>query len=368
MNVPFVELHSQYESIRRDIDRAIAGVLTDGIFIGGERVDAFEREFADYTGTKHCIAVNSGTDALVLGTRALELPKGAEIIIPANTFYASALSATENGFTPVFVDCDDEYGISLTDLKKKLTKKTAAVCVVHLYGRADKYDDIRRIVHEYNKSIKLFEDAAQAHGAYAGKRRVGTLGDFAIFSFYPAKNLGAYGDGGAVTTDNNSLAKKLRLLHEYGQTKKYHHDTLGVNSRLDTMQAAILSVKLKKLDEWINARQAIAHQYSTLLQDIPGVTTPPDTEDRPGTYHLYVIRHNKRNQLHDYLMSQGINTQIHYPIPLHLQKAFAYLGHKKGDFPNAEAYAKTMLSLPIYPELTPKQVEYVCHHIRAFCC
>lgn len=367
MNVPFVELQSQYKSIQKDINRVISDVLTGGVFIGGEPVAAFEREFADYIGTKHCIAVNSGTDALILGARALELPKGAEIIIPANTFYASALSATENGFTPVFVDCDEEYGISLPDLKKKLTKKTAAVCVVHLYGRADNYDEIRRVIHGYNKSIKIFEDAAQAHGARYKNRQVGTLGDFAIFSFYPAKNLGAYGDGGAMTTNSAIIAKRVQLLHEYGQTKKYHHDALGVNSRLDTMQAAILSVKLKKLNAWIHARQKIAHVYRTQLQGIPDLVTAPETVDRPGTYHLYVIRTPKRDALHTYLHKQGIHTQIHYPIPLHLQKAFAYLGHKKGDFPTAESYAKTMLSLPIYPELTTKQVEYVCHHIRTFC-
>lgn len=366
MKVPFVELTSQYHNIQREIDAAIATTLKNGIFIGGDPVSLFEQQFADYISAKHCLGVNSGTDALILGARALHIAPGSEVIFPANTFYASVLAATSNNLKPVFVDCDSEFGMSLEDLQDKLSKKTAAVCVVHLFGRADKVGEIREIINRFNPSIHLIEDAAQAHGARYKNRVVGTFGSFSAFSFYPAKNLGAYGDGGMIATNSAQLKKRLLLLHEYGQSKKYHHDSMGTNSRLDTIQAAILSVKLKKLDGWLARRQYIARVYDRCLSPLSGMRLPQNSTERPGTYHLYVIRSPHRNRLQEYLHNHGIQTQIHYPIPLHLQKAFAHLGYKRGDFPHAEKAAKEMLSLPMYPELSEKQIAHVCQTITSF--
>lgn len=365
MIIPFVELNTQYKSIKKEIDEAIKRVLTNGIFIGGEEIPAFEKEFARFIGAKHCIAVNSGTDALILGMRALGIKTGDEVIVPANTFIATALGATENGLKPVFVDADEtDNGINLADLKKKINDRTKAITLVHLYGQPDKIAEVQETIRKSGKKIHLVEDAAQSHGAYYQGYKSGTYGVFSIFSFYPGKNLGAYGDGGAITTNNDKLAERYRLLHEYGARKKYYHDSLGINSRLDTIQAAILRIKLKHLSDWNKKRQELAAYYtSQLTKKVPAVITPTVYRERKSIYHLYVIRTKKRDQLMKHLKEKNITTLIHYPIPLHLQKAFKYLGYKEGDFPVAEKLAGEILSLPMYPELTKKQIDYIVDSI-----
>lgn len=368
MNIPFVDLQAQYKGIKQDIDLAISHVLETAKFIQGPDVGLFEKEFSEYLGASYCIGLNSGTDALILGIRALNLSPGDEIILPVNTFFATALGVTENKLKPVFVDMDSsDYGISIPDLKKKITKNTKAIIVVHLYGRPDKLEEIQEVIKESGQNIYLIEDACQAHGAMYKDKKVGTRGVFSAFSFYPGKNLGAYGDGGAIVTNDESLVQKYKMLREYGQKVKYLHESLGVNSRLDTMQASILRVKLSHLDSWNKRRQELARYYSKKLQPLShNVTTPIEFESRQSVYHLYVIEVDKRDALLDYLHNQGIQSLIHYPVPLHLQKAFEYLGYKKGDFPNAEKSAGRILSLPMFPELREDQVDEIVSTIQKF--
>lgn len=367
MSVPFVDLKGQYHNIQSEIDAAIKRVLEKGQFIGGEEVEDFENEFAAYLDSKHCVSMNSGTDALILGVRALDLPSGSEVILPANTFYATALAASENNLRPVFTDIDEtDFGMDLSDLKKKITSKTKAVIAVHLYGQPDKMDEIQEVIKQSGKDIHFIEDAAQTHGAKLNGKRVGTTGIFAAFSFYPGKNLGAYGDGGALTTQDDALAKKYKLLREYGSEQKYYHKSLGRNSRLDTLQAAILRIKLKHLDTWNAQRQKLAAYYTEKLASIKGISVPHHFENRAGIYHVYVIRASKRDELQKYLASKGITTIIHYPVPLHLQEAYAYLGYKTGDLPKTEKACEEILSSPMYPEMTTEQADEVIKVIREF--
>lgn len=350
--IPFVDLKAQYQIIKREINEAIGKTIKNFQFIQGEGVKLFEKEFARYLNVRYCITVNSGTDALILGIRALELKPGDEIIVPVNTFIATALGVSENGLKPVFVDIDDDYGINLDDLKRKINSRTKAIILVHLYGQPDKIDEVKEIIKKTGKKIYLIEDACQAHGADYKGIKVGNFGIFAAFSFYPGKNLGAYGDGGAIVTNDKKLAEKYRLLREYGQIKKYYHQTLGVNSRLDTIQAAILRVKLRYLDRWNKLRQKHAKLYTEILnKNLPFIKTPKEFPERRSVYHLYVIRVKKRDQLFNYLQNKGVQALIHYPIPLHLQEAYKFLGYKKGDFPIAEKVASEILSLPMFPEL-----------------
>lgn len=365
--IPFVDLKIQYTSIKKSMDNAISGVLADSHFIHGPEVVDFEKEFAEYLHASNCIGVNSGTDALILGIRALGLSAGDEIIVPVNTFIATALGVTENGLKPVFVDMDPDYGMSLEDLKKKITKKTKAILVVHLYGMPDKLDEIQKIIKNSGQKIYLIEDACQAHGALYHGKKVGTLGIFSAFSFYPGKNLGAYGDGGAIVTNNAELAEKFKMLREYGQKEKYIHESLGINSRLDTIQAAVLRIKLSHLDSWNAKRRELAAYYSKELRNISGVIkTPSEFDTRTPVYHLYVIEVDRRDALLKFLNDTGIQALIHYPIPLHFQGAFGYLGHKKGDFPNAEISSGRILSLPMFPELTKKQIDIIVSTIKKF--
>lgn len=366
MIVPFVDLHAQYKSLKSEIDSAVSRVIKNGLFIGGPEVASFERAFAKYIAVRECVGVNSGTDALILGTRALELGRG-EVIIPVNTFYSSVLAATQNGLTPVFADIDPaDNGYNLSDVKKKINARTVAIMAVHLHGRPEKMTELAGLIKKTHRKIYIIEDSCQSHGASYKGNKTGSIGVFGAFSFYPSKNLGAYGDGGAVTTNSVSLAKKVRLLHEYGQTKKYKHDSFGTNSRLDTMQAAVLAVKLKHLNRANQNRRTHAKLYTKLLSDLPYITTPTDYPDRPSIFHVYAINTPKRDRLQKFLSKCGIVTQIHYPIPLHLQKAFSYMKYKRGDFPGAEHTALTMLSLPMYPELSQKQIEHVVLCITKF--
>jgi len=366
--IPLIDLKAQYHSIKKDIDRALLETLEAGHFVHGVHVEQFEKEFAKYIGTHYSIGVNSGTDALLIGIRALGYKPGDEIIIPANTFMATVTAIVENGLRPVFVDIqDDDYGIDLEDLQKKITSKTRAVIIVHLFGQPEKIDEIQDALNEADHHIDLIEDACQAHGAYYKGKRIGTFGTFAAFSFYPGKNLGAYGDGGAVTTSNPKIAGMIRLLHDHGQDAKYRHVIIGLNSRLDEMQAAVLRVKLKYLEQWNRTRIEIAAYYTQLIgEHAPYVKTPPTLPDRESVHNLFVVRVPQRDQLLQYLKRHDIQTRIPYPVPLHLQRATIGLGYKDGDMPITEACANDMLALPMFPELTAEQCRRIVGAISDF--
>ncbi len=368
MEVQFVDLTSQYRKLKGKIDRAMQKVVLSARFVQGPDVALFEKEFAEYLKAVHCVSVHSGTDALILGIRALGLAPGDEVIVPVHTFIATALGVSENRCTPVFVDMDPNgYGMDLEDLKRKISPKTKAIIAVHLFGQPEKIDEIKKIILATGKNMYLIEDACQAHGAVYKGQKVGIFGVFSAFSFYPGKNLGAYGDGGAVITNDPDLAQRVRLLREYGQQKKYVHDGLGVNSRLDTIQAAVLRVKLPYLDRWNKKRQQWAAYYTTsLAKAVPAIITPVSPAGRQSVYHLYVIEVDRRDLLLSALHEHGVQALIHYPIPLHLQKAYEYLGYKQGDFPHAEAAAERILSLPMHPDLTKKQVDFVVKTMKDF--
>lgn len=367
MTIPFVDLQAQYKELEASIQSAINKILQDTSFIQGSDVKLFEEEFAAYIGTKYCVGLNSGTDALILGIKALELKKG-EIIVPAQTYYSGALAPLVNDFNPVFVDVDEnDFGINLEDLKKKINQKTRAIIVTHLYGQADKIDEIKKIINQTNKEVLIIEDACQSHGAYFKKAKVGTFGVFAAFSFYPGKNLGAFGDAGALVTNDKKIEKKLKLLREYGQEKKYYHTSIGYNSRLDTLQAAILRVKLPYLDQWNKKRQKIAAYYTKQLNaKLPFIKTPNNFDERKSVYHVYVVRVPKRDALLAYLRDNNVFAQIHYPVPLHLQESFNFLGYKRGDLPLIEKISSEIISLPIYPHMIDENVDFVIKKIIAF--
>lgn len=368
MNVPFVDLKLQYQRIKKEIDSAVANVFHHTRFIQGPEVSQFEEEFARYNNTKYCIGVNSGTDALILGMRALGLSPGDEVIVPVNTFIATVLGIVENKLTPVFVDIDpDDYGMDLGDLQRKISTKTKAILLVHLYGQPEKLDEIQCIIRDSGHRIYLIEDACQAHGAVYKGKKVGTTGVFSAYSFYPGKNLGAYGDAGAIVTNDDSLAARVKKLREYGQTKKYYHESWGVNSRLDTMQAAVLLVKLRHLEKWNKRRQELAGYYTKSIHSLlPNIKTPIIDTTRLSVFHLYVIEVENRDALVGYLGKRGVTALIHYPVPMHLQKACALLGYKKGDFPNAENASGKILSLPMFPELTKTQINYTLKALSDF--
>ncbi|NPV87521.1 MAG: DegT/DnrJ/EryC1/StrS family aminotransferase [Anaerolineae bacterium] len=361
--VPFVDLGAQYNSLREEVLARIEEVLKSSAFILGADVRLFEEEFAAFCEAQHAVGVDSGTSALELALRAFGIGTGDEVIVPANTFIATALAVSYTGAKPVFVEPDPiTYNMDVTKLEEAITDKTKAIIPVHLYGQPADMDAILAIARQ--RSLVVIEDACQAHGARYKGRRTGSMGDAAAFSFYPAKNLGAYGDGGAITTNDAQVAEKIRRLRDYGQSKKYYHDELGYNRRLDTVQAAVLRVKLKYLDSWNEARRQHARLYSQLLEDsccqIPSV---PDYAE--PVWHLYVVQVDNRQGLQEYLSSKGISTGIHYPIPIHLQKAYAHLGLKKGAFPVTEELADRILSLPMYAELTRPMVEHVASCIMS---
>lgn len=366
MNIPLVDLKKQYGSLSQEINTSLEALFKSTSFIKGPFLEKFEESFAKYIGTKYCIGVASGTDAIHLSLLALNIKAGDEVILPVNTFIATAYAILYVGAKPVFVDVDPKtFNIDVNSIESKITKNTKAIIPVHLYGQPAQMDKIMLLARKYK--LAVVEDACQAHGATYNKKNVGSFGDLAAFSFYPSKNLGAYGDGGVITTNSTQLAKTLKKLREYGGISKYKYDTIGLNSRLDAIQAAILSIKLKHLDEWNNKKQKLAAYYNKRInEEIPFIKTPFINSQSTSVYHLYVIKTPKRNQLAKYLSSHGIQTGIHYPVPLHLQKSLQHLGYKKGDFPVAEALSREILSLPIYPELISTAQEYVVKSIKAF--
>lgn len=364
MNIPFVDLQSQYQSIKAEADAAVLAVMQRGDFVLGGAVVEFERAFAEYCGAKYCVGVDSGYSALELIVRAYGIGPGDEVITAANTFIATTLAISNTGATPVLVDIDPQtYNIDPTKIAAAITPRTKAIMPVHLYGQPVDMDPILAIARKHG--LRVFEDAAQAAGARYKGRMVGNLGDAAGFSFYPGKNLGAYGDGGAVVTNDAEIAEKVRLLRNIGQKVKYYHEVKGFNHRLDTMQAAVLLVKLPHLDGWNAQRRRAAATYRELLADLP-FATPAPADYAEHIFHLYVVRVNNREALMDHLRERGIASGLHYPIPIHLQPAYGELGYKQGDFPITEAYAETILSLPIFPELDDDKVAYVVEAIRDF--
>lgn len=362
MEIPFVDLRSQYRHIQNEVDQAVLAVMQRGDFILGGAVTDFEKAFAEYCGVKYCVGVDSGYSALELIVRAYDIGPGDEVITAANTFIATTLAISNAGATPVLVDCDSEtYNIDATKIEAAITPRTKAIMPVHLYGQTADMDAIVAVARKHG--LYVFEDAAQASGARYKGRRAGSLGDAAGFSFYPGKNLGAYGDGGAVTTNDPEIAEKIRLLRNIGQKVKYFHEVKGFNNRLDTMQAAVLGVKLPHLDDWNASRRRAASTYSDLLAGLP-IITPITADYAEHIFHLYVVRVTDRDVLMEDLKKAGIATGLHYPIPIHLQPAYAELGYKRGDFPVTEAYAETIVSLPIFPELDDEKVTYVVNAIR----
>jgi len=364
MSIPFVDLKAQYQSLKSEIDKAIQNVISDCAFIGGKYVKNFESEFANYCEAKYCIGVGNGTDALFISLKALGIGKEDEVITAANSFIATSEAITATGAKVVFVDCHpDYYTIDTSKIEEKITNKTKAIIPVHLYGQPADMSKINAIAKRYN--LFVIEDAAQAHGAKYNNQKVGTFGEIACFSFYPGKNLGAYGDAGAIVTDNEELAKKCRMLSNHGRIEKYNHEFEGYNSRLDGLQAAILSVKLKYLDGWIERRRQIAYLYNRLLQNT-NIITPKELPETRCVYHLYVVRTKKRTELQKFLKEKGIFTGIHYPIGLPFLKAYSYLNHKPEDFPIIYKYQNEFLSLPIYPELTISQQKFIIEKIIIF--
>jgi len=361
--IPFIELKKEYAEIQGEISQAIQRVCESGWFILGEEVKIFEEEFSRYIGTKHGIGVNSGSDALFLAIKVLGIGSGDEVITVSHTFISTVDAIVRNGAVPVFVDIDPgTYCIDTSKIEEKITKKTKAILPVHLYGHPADMEPILDISHRYN--LFVIEDSCQAHGSEYKGKKVGSIGDAACFSFYPTKNLGAYGDGGMIVTNNEEIAERLKMLMNYGQSKKYYHDFIGVNSRLDEIQAAVLRVKLKHLDEWNEKRKNIAKLYNKLLGD-SNVILPIEKDYAKHVYHLFVIRSKNRDELKQYLLKNRIQTQIHYPIPVHKQKAYLNLGYN-ANLPVTEKISKEILSLPIFSGLKDEEVEYITNIIRGW--
>ncbi len=383
MSVPFVDLKIQYRSIKSEIDKAITEILENASFIMGKSVQEFESNFAKLHQAKFCVGTSSGTDALHVALWGLGISEGDDVILPVNTFFATAEAIALCGATPIFVDCDPRsFNIDVRKLREFIDNhcrvddqgilinlstghRVRCILPVHLYGQPADMEPILGIAKKYN--LFIVEDACQAHLAEYHSRRVGSLGNCGAFSFYPGKNLGAYGEGGSVLTNDRELFDRMWLIHDHGSKEKYNHEVIGHNYRLEGIQAAVLNVKMRYIQTWTEKRRANARLYSELFEDVVEVETPEEIEGAKHVYHLYVIRTKKRDKLRHFLKEKEIETGLHYPVPLHLQKAFKYLGHRDGDFPVAEKYAKEILSLPMYPELTADQIRDVTDSIKQFC-
>ncbi len=362
MKIPFLNFQAAYLEIKEELDAAYQGVMKSGWYILGREVEAFEDDFASYCEVQHCIGVGNGLDALRLILQAMDIGSGDEVIVPANTYIATWLAVSHSGAALVPVEPDEQtYNINPSLIEAAITERTKAILVVHLYGQPADMDTINTIAKKYH--LKVVEDAAQAHGARYKGRRVGSLGDAAGFSFYPTKNLGAIGDGGSVTTNDANLAKKVRLLRNYGSQKKYENEIQGYNSRLDELQAAFLRVKLAKLDEWNACRARIAKQYLTGIVKNTRLILPFVPDWAEPAWHLFVVRHSRRSVLEQHLNQAGIDTLIHYPIPSHLSDAYAENGWKLGDFLITEQIAREVLSVPLHPYITDGEVSIILQRL-----
>jgi len=365
MTVPFVDLQAQYRSIKSEVDAAIQRVLDTSAFVLGREVEAFESAFAEYVGAEFCVGVSNGTAAIQLALTACGVGDGDEVIVPANTFFATAEAVSTANATPVFVDCDpDSCNIDASKIEAAITPRTRAIIPVHLYGQPADLDAVFSVAERHN--LIVVEDAAQAHGARYKGKRVGPLGRAGCFSFYPGKNLGAYGEGGAVVTNDKDVARRVRLLRDHGSEQKYRHEIVGYNFRLEGIQGAVLGVKLKHLDRWNELRRGHAALYRELLAphvDAGSLALPREMPYAESVQHLFVIQADARDSLQRFLSAAGVQTGIHYPVPIHLQPAYASLGHKEGDFPEAERQARRLLSLPMFAELTGRQINYVAEAV-----
>ncbi|MFN3426396.1 MAG: DegT/DnrJ/EryC1/StrS family aminotransferase [Candidatus Thermochlorobacter sp.] len=357
MKVPFVDLKAQYHTLKAEIDQAIANVIAETAFISGKYAKAFEEAFAQYLGVKHCISCANGTDSLEILLKAMGIGQGDEVIVPANSWISTSEAVSNIGATPVFVDIlPDYYTIDPSKIEEKITPRTKAIIPVHLYGLPAEMDEIMAIARKHQ--LKVMEDCAQSHGATYKGKMTGTFGDCASFSFYPGKNLGAYGDAGAMVTSDDEIARIARLIANHGQPKKNEHEIEGRNSRLDGMQAAVLSVKLPHLEKWTEARRHNAALYKKYLSDL-GIILPKEPAYSRHVYHLFVVRVANREQVIERLKAEGVETGIHYPTPLPLLKAYQRFGYTAQDFPVAASQMYQLLSLPMYPELTEEMIEHV---------
>ncbi len=365
LQIPSLDLKRQYKAIGKEIDAAVKEVFEEEAFILGPKVEALEEKVAAHCGAKYAVGVASGSDALYLALRVLGVAEGDEVITTPFTFFATAGAIWRTGARPVFVDIDPcNYNIDSSLIEEKITQKTRAILPVHLYGQCADMEPIMEIAHKHR--LGVIEDAAQAIGAEYQGKKAGSIGDVGCFSFFPSKNLGGAGDGGMVTTNSAEIAEKVTLLRQHGAHPKYFHSLVGVNSRLDALQAAVLLVKLKYLDDWNQARRKNASYYNERLGAIKGVVVPFVEPKCLHIYHQYVIRAPKRDALFDYLKEKGIGVGIYYPVPLHLQKCFAYLGQGCGDLPQSERAAKEVIALPIFPELTEEEMDVICGEIASF--
>lgn len=363
--IPFLDLRPMHQEIKNEMQEAFNTIYDSNWFVLGEHLSDFEKNFADFNQVKYAIGVSSGLDALVLSLKAAGIKEGDSVIVPSNTFIATALAVSHVGAVPVFAEPDiNTYNITGKSIQKAIRKNTRAIIPVHLYGQTCNMDEIMQVAADNN--LFVIEDNAQAHGATFKDKTTGTFGQISATSFYPGKNLGALGDGGAVVTNVETLAQKVRMLRNYGFSQKYHSQLIGYNMRLDELQAGFLNVKLRHIEKWTKQRQEIASWYDEQLKDIDGIATPMVNKNSTHVYHLYVIRTNRRNQLKEHLQKSGIGTLIHYPVPPHLQPAYSSLGYSKGDFPIAEELAETCLSLPLWPGLTKYDVAYACETIKKF--
>ncbi|MGL5023148.1 MAG: DegT/DnrJ/EryC1/StrS family aminotransferase [Cetobacterium sp.] len=363
MKIPFNTLDRQFFLYQDEYERKAIDILRSGWYILGPEVEKFEKEFSSYIGTKYSLGIDNGLNALVLAFRALKIGVEDEVLVQGNTFIASIMGITMNGATPVFIEPDEFDNIDINLLESKITEKTKAICVVHLYGQTANMEKIIEIAKKYN--LYIVEDCAQSHGALFNGKMSGTFGDIACFSFYPGKNLGCFGDGGAITTNSEELYLKIKTLRNYGSSKKYYNDEVGYNARLDELQAGLLRVKLSHLNELTSEREKIATRYLKEIKNIK-IELPKIRQGATSVWHLFVIKTDERKRLQKYLDENGIGTAIHYPIPPHLSKAYKYLGYKKGDFPITERYAETVLSLPLYNGMTKEEQDYVIEVINRY--
>jgi len=365
MRVPFLDLKAQYASIRDEIGTALQQVFDATAFAGGPFVENFEKEFASFCQCDFAIGVGSGTDALWMALLGLGIGEGDEVITTPNTFIATAEAISFSGATPVFVDIDEQtYNMNPDLLEGAITPKTKAVIPVHLFGQMADMDPIMQVARMHG--LFVIEDACQAHGAEHKQRCAGSIGDAGCFSFYPGKNLGAYGEAGAIVTNNAELAERMRMFRDHGQAKKYYHRLIGWNARMDGLQGAVLNVKLKHLPAWNEARRKNAQLYNDLLTAVDSVITPVEADCTRHIYHVYAIRTQDRDVLVRALAEKGVSCGIHYPVPIHLQEAYRFLGYRRGSFPVAEKCAQELASLPMFPELSQEQIESVCHEIDCF--
>lgn len=365
MNIPFIDLKKQYFSIKDEIDTAVSEAINSFSFVGGEFVNKFETEFAKYCNMEYCVGVGNGTDALFLAIKALDIGQGDEIITAANTFIGTSEAITRTGAKVKFADIDPEtYNIDVRKIENSITPSTKAIMPVHLYGQPSDMDPIIEIAKYYN--LKIISDACQSHGSFYKKIPISELADITCFSFYPGKNLGAYGDAGAIVTNNKEWALKARMLANHGRREKYNHEFEGFNSRMDNLQGAILNVKLQYLDDWNGIRQSKASLYNKLLTDVDEIITPVETKDVKSVYHLYVIRvkNQKRDFIRQYLKSNEIFTGIHYPVALPFTPAYKHLNYNKKDFPEAYRASGEILSLPMYPELGDESISFITEKIK----